>query len=494
MRAAGVPFAVPLAADGAPHAAVGGNALLALTVFCIAVIIVLIAWARMHPLLALILGSALLGLSSGIGAETTLTRFAEGLGGTVSDIGLLIALGAMLGQLLNASGAVGRLVDRFTAAVPARLMPWAIGALAFLVGLPLFFEVALVLVFPVVVMTARRTGIPLLRLAVPALASLSLLNGFLPPHPGPLLAVSAFDAELGTTLLYGLIVAVPTAVVGGPLLARLLSARIPSPDLDSLAAGRERDTPEDAGPGSAPSASDPGGNVALATAPAVTRQRVPGPGTTLGTMLLPVVLMLVRAVAEMVLPEDSGVRHVCDVVGEPSVALLAGCVLAMFTLGRGSGMSRRKVNTAMGSGLPLVASVILIVGAGGGFKSTLVATGVGDVIADRAAQLGLPALLLAWLVAALIRVAVGSGTVSIVTTAGLLAPLAAGMSPAHCALMALAVGAGSRFLSHVNDAGFWMVKEFLNLDVKTTFKTWTLLDCVVSVVAGAGVMVLSLVV
>jgi GntP family gluconate:H+ symporter len=211
-------------------------------------------------------------------------------------------------------------------------------------------------------------------------------------------------------------------------------------------------------------------------------------------MLLPVLLMLIRAVSELLLPEDNSFRHVTDLVGEPTVALFAGCVVAMFTFGLATGMGKAKVGSVMGSGLPLVAGIILIVGAGGGFKSTLVATGVGGVIADLAHGLGLPLLLLGWLLAALIRIAVGSGTVAIVTAAGLLAPVAVGMSPNHAALMALAVGAGSRFMSHVNDAGFWMVKEFLNLSVKDTFRTWTVMDCTVSLVAGVGVLILGAVV
>lgn len=475
-----------LAAEDAPTATVGDDLLLGLTIGSVVLIIVLIAWAKLHPLIALIVGAAFLGITSGLGAGATIESFADGLGGTISDAGLLIALGAMLGQLLNVSGAATSLVDRFVHAVPPKWIPWAMAGIAFLIGLPLFFEVALVLLFPIIVLVVRRTGLPLLKVAMPALASLSLLNGFLPPHPGPLLAVSAFDADLGKTLLFGIIVAIPTVVLGGPLLGNILSRRVASPDAKTLMFGTDtpkKDEPEPSG----------GGGTSTLAPPKPTL-KTPGTTATLVTMLLPVFLMLVRAIAEMALPEGDSLRHAAELIGEPTVALFAGCVLAMFTFGLAAGMGRNRVGSVMGSGLPLVAGIIMIVGAGGGFKSTLVATGVGDVIADLAHGLGLPMLVLGWLLAAMIRIAVGSGTVAIVTTAGLLAPLTAGMEPNQAALMALAVGAGSRFMSHVNDAGFWMVKEFLNLSVKDTFKTWTVMDCVVSVVAGIGVFILGAIV
>lgn len=474
-----------LAADEEATATVGDDLLLGLTIGSVVLIIVLIAWTKLHPLIALIAGSAVLGISSGLGAGATIESFTDGLGGTIGDTGLLIALGAMLGQLLNVSGAATSLVDRFVHAVPPRAIPWAMAGIAFLIGLPLFFEVALVLMFPIIVLVVRRTGMPLLKVAMPALASLSLLNGFLPPHPGPLLAVSAFNADLGRTLLFGIIVAIPTVVIGGPLLGNVLNRWVPSPDVKTLLFGGE------AGRTDKPGNDEPSGSGGTTTlAPPKPSLKVPGTTATLVTMLLPVALMLIRAIAELVLAEGNTVRHAAELIGEPTVALFAGCVTAMFTFGLATGMGKDKVGSVMGSGLPLVAGIIMIVGAGGGFKSTLVATGVGDVIADHAHSLGLPTLMLGWLLAALIRIAVGSGTVAIVTTAGLLAPLAAGMSPNQAALMALAIGAGSRFMSHVNDAGFWMVKEFLNLSVKDTFRTWTVMDCTVSVVAGIGVMIL----
>jgi GntP family gluconate:H+ symporter len=486
----GVATVILLAADDKPTATVGHDMLLGLTIGSVVLIIVLIAWAKVHPLLALAIGSAALGISSGLGAGTTIETFTDGLGGTIGDTGLLIALGAMLGQLLNFSGGATNLVDRFVHAVPPRMIPWAMAGIAFLIGLPLFFEVALVLMFPIIVLVVRRTGLPLIKVALPALASLSLLNGFLPPHPGPLLAVSAFNADLGRTLLFGIIIAIPTVIIGGPLLGNLLNRWVPSPDVNTLLFSG--DTRSNDGP-SEPEPSTGGGTSTL-VAPPKSTVKVPSVTATLATMLLPVLLMLIRAIAEMVLPEENSFRVVADVVGEPTVALFAGCVTAMFTFGLATGIGKAKVGSVMGSGLPLVAGIVLIVGAGGGFKATLIATGVGGVIADLAHGLGLPLLLLGWLLAALIRIAVGSGTVAIVTAAGLLAPVAVGMSPNHAALMALAVGAGSRFMSHVNDAGFWMVKEFLNLSVKDTFRTWTVMDCTVSLVAGAGVLLLGAVV
>lgn len=486
----GLAGAVLLAAEEEPTATVGNDLLLGLTIGSVVLIIVLIAWAKLHPLVALIAGAAFLGVTSGLGAGATIESFTDGLGGTIGDAGLLIALGAMFGQLLNVSGAATNLVDRFVHAVPDRAIPWAMAGIAFLIGLPLFFEVALVLIFPIIVLVVRRTGLPLLKVAMPALASLSLLNGFLPPHPGPLLAVSAFNADLGRTLLFGIIIAIPTVILGGPLLGNLLSRWVTSPDVKTLLFGSDSRPSEPHEPESEGAEPASAGGTSTMVAPPKKTLKIPGTTATLVTMLVPVALMLIRAIAEIVLPEGDSLRHAAELIGEPTVALFAGCLLAMVTFGLATGMGKARVGSVMGSGLPLVAGIILIVGAGGGFKSTLVATGVGDVIADLAHGLGLPALMLGWLLAALIRIAVGSGTVAIVTTAGLLAPLAAGMSPNQAALMALAIGAGSRFMSHVNDAGFWMVKEFLNLSVKDTFRTWTVMDCTVSVIAGIGVFIL----
>lgn len=454
---------VAAATATATHA--GNGTLVAAAAIGVAAIILLITLAKMHAFIALILGSAVAGLIAGLGGSGTLSAFTDSFGGTVGDIGILIALGAMLGKLLADSGGADRIVDSIVGRVSVRLLPWALALVSFLIGLPLFFEVGVVLVLPIVLLAAKRTGSSYVVLSLSALASLSLLNGFVVPHPGPLIAVSGFNADLGLTLLLGVVVAIPTIVLGGPLLAKVLARYV--------------------------TATPPADLIPASTGVGVAGRRPPF-GSTLVTMLLPVFLMLCNAIAELILPEGSPVLAVTGVFGEPAVALLLGLLLGVFTLGFGSGMDLAQIGKTMGKGLPAIAGVVLIVGAGGGFKGVLVASGVGDAIASIVQTLGIPLLLFAWLLTALIRIAVGSGTVAIVTAVGLLAPMASSLSPVEASLLVLAVGAGSRFMSHVNDAGFWLVKEYLGLDVKDTFKTWTIMDCTISLVALGGVSLINL--
>ncbi|MDM4762978.1 gluconate:H+ symporter [Galbitalea sp. SE-J8] len=429
----------------------------------IALIIALITAAKVHPFIALIVGSAAVGLIAGLGPEGSLDAFGESFGGTFADVGILIALGAMLGKLLAESGGAERIVDTVIGKVSLAVVPWAMAGVSFLLGLPLFFEVGVVLIVPIALLAAKKRGVSPILFALPSLAALSLLNGFMVPHPGPLAAVSGLDASLGLALVLGIVVAIPTIVIGGPVFARFIAPRVIAHPPESL-------VPESSAEASG---------------------RKPSLGLTIATMLLPVVLMLIHAVAEIVSPE-SAFADATSVIGEPVVALLLGVLVAMFTLGLGSGMSLASIGASMGRGLPAVASVIVIVAAGGGFKGVLVASGVGTAVGNLADAIGIPILLLGWLITAIVRMAVGSGTVAIVTAVGLLAPLAAQQTTAEATLLVLAIGAGSRFGSHVNDAGFWLVKEYLGTDIKDTFKAWTVMDCLISVVALGGVLVLDL--
>ena len=450
---------------------VGDGLLFTAALLGIGLVILLITVAKIHPFIALIIGSAVIGLMTGVGAEGTLKAFTDSFGGTVADVGILVALGAMLGKLLADSGGADRIVDSVIGRISVPLLPWAMAGVSFLLGLPLFFEVGVVLILPIALLVAKRTGASPVLLALPSLAALSLLNGFMVPHPGPLVAVSGLKADLGLTLTLGIVVAIPTIVIGGPLYSRFIAPRVAA------------DPPAELIPGG----SDGSDRTAVET-------RRPAFWPTLITMLLPVVLMLCHAVAELLLPEGHPVRQLSTVVGEPIVALLLGLLVGVVTLGLGSGMSLGRIGSVTGSGLPAIAGVVLIVGAGGGLKGVLVQSGIGGAIGTLAEHLGIPILLLGWLITAIVRVAVGSGTVAVVTAVGLLAPIAGQLPTAKATLLVLAIGAGSRFLSHVNDAGFWLVKEYLGTSVKDTFRTWSAMDCVISVVALVSVLLLNLVI
>src|SRR5664279_759247 len=468
----------------------GGNAqLIAAAVLGIAAVVALISWLKVHPFLALILGSATLGLVAGLGATKTIASFTKGVGDTVGSVGLLIALGAMIGGLLADSGGGDRIVDTVVQRVSDRQLPWAMAGVAALIGLPLFFEVGVVLLVPVVLLVSRRSDVPLLKIGIPALAGLSVLHGLVPPHPGPLVAIAALKADLGLTLAFGLVVAIPTVIIAGPVFGSFISRYVTAVAPAELIPSRERE-PALVGAGAGEPDARSGAALGAGTAlgARADEPRRPAFGRTVATVLLPIVLMLLRAGGEVLLDTKSNVRAILDVIGNPVVALLAGVLVAMFTLGMAVGMDRRRISDSVGGSLPAIAGILLIVAAGGGFKQVLVDAGVGQMVGDAAKGASLSPLILGWLVAVGIRVATGSATVATITAAGIVAPLAASLNRPHVALLALAVGAGSLFFSHVNDAGFWLVKQYFGLTVGQTIKSWSVMETIISVVGLACVL------
>lgn len=455
-----------LAAADEAAPAVSDTRLIVAAVIGIAVIVLLIVWLKLHPFLALMLGAGVLAVAAGLPYVDAFTSFTAGLGTTVAGVGILIALGAIIGKMLIDSGGADQIVDSILRRTPVQRLPWAMAFAAFIIGIPLFFEVGVVLLIPVVMLVARRSKVSMILVGIPALAGLSALHGLVPPHPGPLIAIDALGADLGLTLGLGLLVSIPTVAIAGPLLAKPMARWVPLAPPTEILGGSDRD--EDA--------------------------RRPSFGIAITVVLLPVVLMLARTLAETIGFEETGFGQVLDFVGTPLVALLITALVSLVLLGTRLGRDRGQVGKLVDSSFAPIASILLIVGAGGGFKQTLVDSGVGDVIAKGLADAPISPLLAAWLVAVLIRVATGSATVATVTAAGIVAPLAEGLSPTHVALMVLAIGAGSVFLSHVNDAGFWLVKEYFKMTVGQTFKTWSLMECVLSVTALVVVLLLSLVI
>ncbi|MFC5033113.1 GntP family permease [Streptomyces sp. DSM 41987] len=456
-----------LAATTAPPITSAGDTRLGIAALVgIAVIIVLITRWKVHAFLALTIGSLVLGAVAGAPLAKAVTSFTTGLGSTVAGVGVLIALGAVLGKLLADSGGADQIVDTILARTSERRMPWAMAGIAGLIGLPLFFEVGIVLLIPVVLLVARRGNYSLMRVGIPALAGLSVMHGLVPPHPGPLAAIDAIHADLGTTLALGVLVALPTLAIAGPLFGRVADRWVKVDPPENLTPARASDDLE----------------------------RRPSFTATVCTMLLPVALMLAKALVDvMVDDQQSLVYRTFDVLGTPLIALLAAVVLAMFTMGRAAGFTKERISSTVEKSLAPIAGILLIVGAGGGFKQTLIDAGVGNMILNWSDSWNISPLLLAWLIAVLIRVATGSATVATISAAGLVAPLATDMSTTHAALLVLAVGAGSLFFSHVNDAGFWLVKEYFGMDVPQTLKSWSTMETVISVVALGFVLLLSLV-
>ncbi|MFB6891540.1 gluconate:H+ symporter [Kitasatospora sp. NPDC056327] len=455
-----------------PHT--GSDARLLLAVLLgIAAIVLLITRLKLHPFLALILGSGVLAAVAGVPFDKLLTSFSTGFGSTVAGVGLLIGLGAMLGKLLADSGGANIIADTVLARSGKRALPWAMALIAAVLGLPLFFEVGVVLLVPIVLLVARRGNVPLMRVGIPALAGLSVLHGLVPPHPGPLVAVDALKADLGITLALGLLIAVPTLIIAGPLFARVAERWVGPLEIPAATAAEDGTTA--------------GG--------AARSGRAPSFGAVLVTILLPVVLMLGKALADVLIDDPKAMpQRVFDFIGSPLIALLAATLLGMVTLGRAAGFDRNRISDTVGRSLGPIAGIVFIVGAGGGFKQTLIDVGVGNAVSEWSSKWHISALLLGWLIAVLIRLATGSATVATITAAGIVAPLAADMSSTHAALLVLAIGAGSLFLSHVNDAGFWLVKEYFGMSVGQTLKSWSVMETVISVVAIALIMPLSLII
>jgi len=467
----------------------------------IAAVVLLITLAKFHPFLALMLGTGVMGAVAGVAPLDIVDSFTVGFGATVGSVGLLIALGAMVGKLLADSGGSDTIVETIIGRVGPVGLPWAMALIAAMLGLPLFFEVGVVLLVPVVILVALRLDIPIMRVGIPALAGLSILHGLVPPHPGPLVAIDALGADLGLTLIFGLIVAAPTLVICGPLLARLIEQWVPihattvAPGMvsDVPAGSRSLKTGGGSGAGLTSTGASEGDDRIHAETPlpeGVTRR--PGFFAAVICITLPVILMLARAIAELTISDETnGVREFLDFIGTPAVALLAAVLVAMFALGFRSGMNRSQVEKSTGSALPGIAGILLIVAAGGGFKAMLVDAGVGDVIGDWAEGTGISVLVLGWLVAVGVRLATGSATVATITAAGIVTGAATGLESSELSLLVLAIGCGSLFFSHVNDAGFWLVKEYFGLTIGQTIKSWSVMETAISVVGMAFVMLLS---
>ncbi len=438
-------------------------------VFAIGLLVVLIARFKFHPFVSLIVATLCLGLLGGLKPEDTVKNFEKGFGDVLSFVGVVIGLGTMLGGLLVASGGADRLAQALVSLGGRRWVPWTIFFAALLIGLPLFFEVGFVLLAPLAVTVAGRMRVPIVSVGLPLLAGLSIAHAVVPPHPAPTLAAATFHADLGRTILYGLAVGLPVGLLAGPGYA-LLARRFVGAGITPAPAAREAPVQE----------SNP--------------QRAPALATVLTAILLPPALMMGRSVADVLLPAGTAARGTLDFVGDPIMALLLALLFALWALGLRTGRSLGELQSLLGKSLEPMATVVLVVGAGGGFKQMLLAVQIGDLLGHVAAAAHLSPLFITWLTAALVRVATGSATVATITAAGITAPLLAanpGISPE---LMVLATGAGSIILSHVNDAGFWLVKETFGLSLGDTFKSWSAMETLLSVFGLLAVLLLGTVI
>jgi GntP family gluconate:H+ symporter len=449
--------------------------LLAIAVLVILAVVVAIARVRVHPFPALVVGALVLGLWAGAPPDQVLKSFRVGFGDTLANVGVLLALGAMFGQLLASSGGAERVSNALLSVGSTRLVPWTMCAVAMILGLPLFFEAGVVLMMPIILNVGARIaskpaglkGNAYLLAGLPVFAGLSVLHALVPPHPGPMVAIDAMKADLGVTLILGLLMSVPIAVVAGPLYTYWIAPRAAaSPPVDLVGRLTHRDE----------------------------HFRSPSFAVTVLTILFPIFLMLGKAAADLLLATAQPARQVLDFIGNPMVALLLAVILAMFTFGFFIGKDTRTVGRLLGEALPPISAIMLIIGAGGALKQMLIDVGLGAVIAHASQMVNLSPLLLAWFTAVILRLATGSATVAIVTASGLMAATVTtnpGLSPA---LMALSIGSGSLFFSHINDAGFWLVKEYMGMNLPNMFKTWSVLETIIAVMGLFLCLGLSLVI
>ncbi|MBK1817095.1 permease DsdX [Luteolibacter yonseiensis] len=438
-----------------PIAMLSPNGLLLLALAAIIGLIVLIARFKCNAFIALMIASLVVGVGSGMPLPGISKSFQEGVGNTLGFLAMIIGLGTILGKLLAESGAAEVIANRMVNLLGIKRLDYAVMLVAFLVGISVFFGVGIVLLGPIAFMLARQTKTPILYLALPLAAGLSVAHGLIPPHPGPMVAIGKIGADTGKTILWSIAVGLPTALITGPFLARWVAPRVPVA-IGGLGA-------EASGKAAAP--------------------RPPGFALSIFTMLLPVLLMLVATAADVSLPPENTVRQVADFIGAPVVAMLIAVVFSFWAFGTHCGLKGGEILKFTEQCVGPAASIFLVVGAGGGFSKVLEHSGVAKAIADLAVQIPVTPILLGWIIAGLLRIAVGSATVSITMAAGLMLPVVEARPDTNRELLVLAMGAGSLILSHVNDSGFWFVKEYLGMSISQTLKTWTVVETGIAVVS-----------
>lgn len=428
--------------------------LLTSALISVIVLIALIAIAKLNPFLSIFVVSFGLAVVTGMPLGTVIHSFELGVGGTLGHIAVVVALGTMLGKMMAESGGADQIAHTLIRIFGEKRVPWAMVTIGLIVGLPAFFEVGFVLLIPIAFTVARRTGTSLILVALPMVAGLSVVHGLVPPHPAALLAVTIYKADVGRTIFYALLVGIPTAILAGPLFAKFIAPHVQLNEENQMASDFV----------------DHGAESSL-----------PGFKLTLSTILLPVVLMLVGSWADAISESGSWLNQGLHLVGNDDMALLIGVLVSFYTLGKLRGFSRETVLRFTNDCLAPTATITLLVGAGGGFGRVLQDSGVSQAIIVVALASHVPLLLMAWLIAALMRLATGSATVAMTTAAGIVAPIALHSTGVRPELLAIATGAGSLIFSHVNDGGFWLVKEYFNMSVTQTVKTWSICETIISV-------------
>ncbi|MDC6388259.1 gluconate:H+ symporter [Maribacter sp. PR1] len=433
---------------------------LLIVVLGILLLFLLVAKFKLNGFISFILVSLFVGITEGMEPIDVVNSIQKGIGNILGFLVLILGLGAMLGKLVADSGAAQRITTKLVDKFGKKNIQWAVVLTGFIVGIPMFYSVGFVILVPLVFTIAAATGLPLLYVGLPMLASLSVTHGYLPPHPAPTAIAATFDADISKTLLYGIIVAIPAIVVAGPLLSRTMKNIKATPLKEFM-------------------------NPKI-----LKEEEMPGTGISIFTALLPVILMAIAALGALFLPSESTIKSILVFAGNPVMAMLISVLVAIYTLGLARGKKMKEVMDTVGSAVKGITMVLLIIAGAGALKQVLIDSGVSEYIGDALSGSSISPLILAWLIATIIRVCVGSATVAGLTAAGIVLPLIEGTG-ASAELMVLAIGSGSLMLSHVNDSGFWLFKEYFNLSIKDTIKSWTIMETTVGVMGLVGVLVLN---
>ena len=435
-----------------------------LLVASVALLLFLVMKIKLHAFVSLIVVSIFMGLASGMDVSTIMGSIQSGMGGTLGFIATVIGLGAMFGKMLEISGGAERLARTFINAFGVDKSPWAMVVSGFLVSIPVFFDVGFIILVPLVYALAKETKKSTLVYGIPLLAGLAVTHAFVPPTPGPILVANLVGADLGKVILIGIIAGIPAAILAGPVFGKYIGSKIVVDvpeymDIDTSVIDKKD-------------------------------SELPGFGTIFGLILVPIVLILLNTVASAFLPEG-GLRTALNFIGHPFFALTLACILSFYVLGKFKGLSAQQVQDVASAALTSTGMIILVTGAGGVFKQVLVDSGIGNTLAESLSQYSMSPIILAFVIALVVRVAAGSATVAMTTAGAIIAPLLANFN-VEPALIVVAIASGSTALSHVNDSGFWLVNRYFGINEKDTLKSWTVMETIIGVTGLVMALILNI--
>jgi Gnt-I system high-affinity gluconate transporter len=434
---------------------------LVLCIAAILVLIILVVTFKIDTFISFLLVSIGLGIAVGMDIHRISASITKGIGNTLGPLVIILGFGAMLGKLVADSGAAQQITASLTKIFGTKNIQWGMALAGLIIGIPLFYTAGFIVVIPLIFAIAATTRLPLLYVGIPMLAALSVAHGFLPPHPSPTAIAEQLHADMSKTLIYGIIIAIPTISLAGPLFAKTLKRFNPKPPADILQ---------------------------IKPLPA---EQLPGIGISLVTALMPVILLAVTAIVLFFISPDTLLGKIMAFLGDPNIAMLLSVLIAIFFLGMKRGKKIPSIMKQLEEAFKSISVILLIIAGSGIFMQVMSDGGVSVYIGQLLKDMQLSPLVLGWLIAAIIRVCIGSATVAGLTTVGIMLPILGINQDIHPELMVLSIGAGSLMFSHVNDGGFWLFKEYFNLTIKQTFLTWTIMETIVSVTGLVGVLILN---